>query len=233
MNYIKQLNGFYSTLDFKPLTADAIAVYMILLQIANRTGWIDKFRVANSVLMSKCNLDRQKLNRARNKLVEQGYITYKQGKNQVVAPIYSVIKLYDMRNDAADDTANDTANDTADDTADNTADNTPNDTINKQNKTKQNNEQKQVLLEHFEKIWEIYPNKKGKAKAIEYYLQWINGRKIANITRKLTDKEMYYAASKYAKECDENAIEIQFIKHGDTFFNKAILDYVEVQDGQV
>lgn len=31
---------------------------------------------------------------------------------------------------------------------------------------------------------------------------------------------------KYKKECVKNKIEQQFIKHGDTFFNKAILDYI-------
>lgn len=92
---------------------------------------------------------------------------------------------------------------------------------------KNNNEQKKILLEHFNLIWEKYPNKKGKAKAIEYYLQWIKGRTIAGITRKLTDEQMYYAVVKYQKECEKNGIEQQFIKHGDTFFNKAILDYVE------
>ena len=97
-------------------------------------------------------------------------------------------------------------------------------------KEKNNNEQKQILLEHFNLIWEKYPNKKGKAKAIEYYLQWIKGRTIAGITRKLTDEQMYYAVVKYQKECEKNGIEQQFIKHGDTFFNKAILDYVEVKD---
>lgn len=95
---------------------------------------------------------------------------------------------------------------------------------------KNNNEQKKILLEHFNLIWEKYPNKKGKAKAIEYYLQWIKGRTIAGITRKLTDEQMYYAVVKYQKECEKNGIEQQFIKHGDTFFNKAILDYVEVKD---
>ena len=47
---------------------------------------------------------------------------------------------------------------------------------------------------------------------------------------KLTDKQMYYAVSKYAKECEEKGIEQQYIKHGDTFFNKAILDYVEADN---
>lgn len=93
-----------------------------------------------------------------------------------------------------------------------------------------NNEQKQVLLEHFEIIWEKYPRKKGKAKALEYYFQWIKGRKISGFTKKLTDEQMYRAVMRYKKECEEKQIETQFIKHGDTFFNKAILDYLEEQN---
>lgn len=83
------------------------------------------------------------------------------------------------------------------------------------------------LRNHFELIWEIYPNKKGKAKALQLYFNWLKGRKINSITSKLTDEQMYYAVLAYKKECEDNKIDIQFIKHGDTFFNTAILDYVE------
>lgn len=131
MNYIKQLNEFYSTLDYKPLSANSIAIYFILLQVANKTGWIDKFKVANTVLMSKCDLNMQKLIRARTSLINQGYIQYSKGKNQNDAPIYRIIKLYD-------DIANNRTNNIADNIANNIADNMTNDTINKQNKTKQN-----------------------------------------------------------------------------------------------
>lgn len=96
-----------------------------------------------------------------------------------------------------------------------------------------NNEQKQVLLEHFKIIWKEYPNKKGKAKALEYYFQWIKGRKISGITKKLTDKQMYYAVKRYKKECEKNNTEQRYIKYGDTFFNKAILDYVEEENEQI
>lgn len=89
-----------------------------------------------------------------------------------------------------------------------------------------NNEQKQVLLDHFKLIWKEYPNKKGRAKALEYYFQWIKGRKISGITKKLTDKQMYFAVKRYKKECEEKSIEQQYIKHGSTFFNKDILDYL-------
>ena len=83
------------------------------------------------------------------------------------------------------------------------------------------------LRKHFELIWKEYPNKKGKSKAEGYYFGWLKGRKINSITRKITDEQMYFAVRKYAKECEDNKIEQQYIKHGDTFFNSYILDYVE------
>lgn len=100
---------------------------------------------------------------------------------------------------------------------------------NKQNTKKEDisSSKDEELRNHFELIWKEYPNKKGKAKAEGYYFGWLKGRKINSITRKITDEQMYYAVRKYAKECEENKIEQQFIKHGDTFFNSYILDYVE------
>lgn len=83
------------------------------------------------------------------------------------------------------------------------------------------------LRNHFELIWEEYPNKKGRAKAEGYFFGWLKGRNINKSIKRLTDEQMYYAVRKYAKECEENKIEQQYIKHGDTFFNSYILDYVE------
>ena len=77
VNYIKQLNEFYSTLDYKPLSDKAIAIYGFLLHIANKTGWLEEFKVANSTLMGKCRLNISALQRARNELITQGYIGYK------------------------------------------------------------------------------------------------------------------------------------------------------------
>lgn len=100
---------------------------------------------------------------------------------------------------------------------------------NKQNTKKEDipSSKDEELRNHFELIWKEYPNKRGKSKAEGYYFGWLKGRKINSITRKITDEQMYYAVRKYAKECEENKIEQQFIKHGDTFFNSYILDYVE------
>ena len=51
--------------------------------------------------------------------------------------------------------------------------------------------------------------------------------------KRLTDRQMYLAVQKYKEECEEKEIHQQFIKHGDTFFNTAILDYVEESSGQI
>lgn len=91
---------------------------------------------------------------------------------------------------------------------------------------------KNILQENFEKIWKEYPHKKGRAKAFEYYTQWIKGRKISGITKKLTNEQIENAVRKYKAECKKNRVEEQYIKHGDTFFNKAILDYTEQEEKQ-
>ena len=73
----------------------------------------------------------------------------------------------------------------------------------------------------------------GKAKAEEYFLKFTTtGRKINEKNVKLTDIEIWNAVSKYKKECKKNKIEQQYIKHGDTFFNKAILDYIECENNK-
>lgn len=82
INLEKQLSEFYSTLDYKPISSNAISIYMILLQIACKTGWLTEFKVTNTILMSKIkNLSISALQRARNELINNDYILYKK-RNQ-------------------------------------------------------------------------------------------------------------------------------------------------------
>lgn len=74
----KQLAEFYSTLDYKPISSNAIAIYLVLLRIASNTGWLEEFKVTNTILMSKIkNLSISALQRARNELITNNYILYK------------------------------------------------------------------------------------------------------------------------------------------------------------
>lgn len=76
----------------------------------------------------------------------------------------------------------------------------------------------------FEKLWDIYPSKKGKSKAFNSYCSWLKGKKYMNKTLKLTNAQMWYAIKKYVKECESSK---RFFQNGSTFFNNTIVEYVE------
>ena len=118
----RQLDEFYSTLDFKPLSANAISIYLVLLEIDRKTDWLYEFRVTNTILMSKVKgLSISALQRARNELINNQYIFYKKGTNQNVASTYTINKLYNdefIQFEKANEQASEQANEQADEQAD-------------------------------------------------------------------------------------------------------------------
>lgn len=118
----RQLDEFYSTLDFKPLSANAISIYLVLLEIDRKTDWLYEFRVTNTILMSKVKgLSISALQRARNELINNQYIFYKKGTNQNVASTYTINKLYNeefIQFEQANEQASEQANEQADEQAD-------------------------------------------------------------------------------------------------------------------
>lgn len=74
----RQLCEFYSTLDYKPISANAISIYLMLLQIDCKTDWLTEFKVTNTILKSKIKgLNLSALQRSRNELINNNYILYK------------------------------------------------------------------------------------------------------------------------------------------------------------
>lgn len=118
----RQLDEFYSTLDFKPLSANAISIYLVLLEIDRKTDWLYEFRVTNTILMSKVKgLSISALQRARNELINNQYIFYKKGTNQNVASTYTINKLYNdefIQFEQANEQTSEQANEQADEQAD-------------------------------------------------------------------------------------------------------------------
>lgn len=114
----RQLDEFYSTLDFKPLSANAISIYLVLLEIDRKTDWLYEFRVTNTILMSKVKgLSISALQRARNELINNQYIFYKKGTNRNVASTYTINKLYNdefIQFEQANEQASEQANEQAD-----------------------------------------------------------------------------------------------------------------------
>ena len=94
-------------------------------------------------------------------------------------------------------------------------------------KTGDNNFNLEQLETDFEKIYAIYPKKRGKAKAFEYYCAYVKkGRCINKVRYRLTNKQIYLAVRAYTREWEAEGTEICFCKNFDTFMSKAIIDYL-------
>lgn len=82
------------------------------------------------------------------------------------------------------------------------------------NNTKNNiANKKDIYISEFEQLWALYPNKKGKDKALSCYI-------------KARDKGVEFETVKqgildYSKECEIKKREKQYIQHGSTWFNNS------------
>lgn len=89
------MNAFYDYMEFNPLSSSAVALWYALMHINNKTRWKETFSVAASVLRYKSGLKETSFKRARQELVEKGYIIY-QSRDRNLAPIYQMISLTKM-----------------------------------------------------------------------------------------------------------------------------------------
>lgn len=119
---------------------------------------------------------------------------------------------------------------TTENTTENTTESTTESTQNKNYKNIKNNNSvnDEELRKNFEIIYGHYPKKVGKTSAFDKYKGWVtNGRMIGGKRKKLTNKQIWNAITKYKSEMEEKEQDLMFYKNFDTFMNKAILDYVE------
>ncbi len=87
--------------------------------------------------------------------------------------------------------------------------------------------------EDFEIIYKIYPKKRGKAKAFEYYRGFVGkGRVLNGIRYQLTPKQIYLAVAAYVDAKEEAGTDLQFYQDFSTFMNKTILDYLPEEGEQ-
>lgn len=82
----------------------------------------------------------------------------------------------------------------------------------------------------FEKIYEIYPKKVGKAKAFTRYKQWVqkSGRKVNGRTYHLTNRQIWLAVKKYVSQLEDKDTELQYYKGFDVLMGDSLLDYVDL-----
>ena len=152
MNYITQINGFFDALLINPLSANAVALYVTLLHLNNRAKWIKEFTCANVTVQSLSGLSRSALDRARNELKQKGYIRYTKGAGNQSG------KYLIVRFDTQIGTQSNTQIETQTGTQDSTQMRHNPGTLNKQNKTKQNNDLTyQQIVDMFNKTCVSFP----------------------------------------------------------------------------
>ena len=106
MNYIKQINTFYKLIQDNPLSSNAQCLYNYLLNKCSELGWKSEFSVSNLIVCGFTSLSRQALDRARNELIQKGYLKYKKGYSNQAGKY--LIVCFDTQNDTQDNTQNDT-----------------------------------------------------------------------------------------------------------------------------
>ncbi|MCI8564954.1 MAG: hypothetical protein HFI39_01325 [Lachnospiraceae bacterium] len=86
--------------------------------------------------------------------------------------------------------------------------------------------------EDFEKIYGIFPKKRGRTRAFEYYRAYVGkGRIIGGTRYRLAKRQIYLAVASYVQQMEEAGTELQFYQNFSTFMNKTILDYLP-QEGE-
>ena len=80
MNYVAQINAFWSWRLLNQLNSRAADLYMALLHFNNLGGWQKEFTVSSTMLQSVCGISRTELSRHRNTLIQMGLISYQGGK---------------------------------------------------------------------------------------------------------------------------------------------------------
>lgn len=81
--------------------------------------------------------------------------------------------------------------------------------------------------QNFEKIYAIYPKKRGRTRAFSNYCSWLKGRTVNGKRRKLTNREMYLAVYRYVEQQKAEGTELEYYKNFDTLMGSQLLDYVE------
>ena len=79
MDFIKQLNGFRRKRLINPIGANCISLYHALFEYSNELRFPERFTAPNSALQVQSGLSLKAMQRARNELIQKGYIAYKSG----------------------------------------------------------------------------------------------------------------------------------------------------------
>lgn len=80
----------------------------------------------------------------------------------------------------------------------------------------------------FEKIYAIYPKKRGRTRAFANYCSWLKGRTVNGKRTRLSNRDIYIAVRNYVRQQEESGTELEYYKNFDTLMGSQLLDYAEV-----
>lgn len=212
MNYIAELNAFYDRLELNPLPSTTIALWHALMSIANKTVWKQEFTVAVSVLMLKSGLNAQAIKRARNRLEQDGYITWKsRGGNQaaiyhlnslVVQNTYKNVPQYEPQSVPQTEPQSEPQYEPQSVPI---------------NKDKQNKNMTVNACDRFEEFWNSYPKQTNRALAEQAYVQFL-------LSTGLGEEQLISATKNYAEACKILQKSDQFIKNPSNWIKDLTFD---------
>jgi len=160
MNYVAQMNAFWSWRLLNQLNSRAADLYMALLHFNNLGGWQKEFTVSSTMLQSVCGISRTELSRHRNTLIQMGLISYQGGKGSRSGfyQIFDLCIVYRTQTDTQPVTQLVTQTDTQPVTQSRAEKKVYINNIinNKQNKTKQENDlpAREDLFKQSYRLWE-------------------------------------------------------------------------------
>lgn len=212
MNYIKQLNEFYKNISAEPLPSNAKNLYETLLHINSDSYWRQEFTVANTYLILLTGLNVSTLQRARNTLIQAGYIKYKKGIGNS-AGIYTIVNLVVQNDDEFEQQTDIEVNNNLHNkpTTECTTNRHESEHINKLNKTKQNktklnNNIKETRKTSFDDVF----TQKGVSKDLKkVLLDFIDMRKA--IKKPMTSRALELLIDKARKMTADESMQIAIL----------------------
>lgn len=131
MNYIAEILGFHDFMLSNNLTTAQIALWYELMYINNKCAWQEWFQAPNQTLELYTGLSRQGVAKARNILKQKGLIDFK--SNGTKATLYKLVSISYCLQGSLQECLQDRLQDRLQECLPKCS------TLNKQNKTKQNN----------------------------------------------------------------------------------------------
>ena len=184
------------------LTIEAKAIYAYFCSYAG--GGTSEVFPSIDLICKDLGISENRLFKHRKMLVERGYISIKREKKEKgwSKNIYTIHQTIHLQNVGIQNKGignkgiqNEVTNKNS----------SINNSINNNNKPSS-----AKLTERFEKLWELYPRKKGKQDAFRHYKKAIK--------EGATDEEVKQGIEEYVKEIKAKGTKMDYIKHGSSWF---------------